>query len=319
VVNEWGKETSLFIPSYLKYGGTWEYRGTPDVKKAMDMMVTRRSLLEKDPVMYIQELQEFPMILEEVFLVRGTNIFNQDKIAEQLTALSISKEKHYKTGKLEYILDKSGDIKGVTFREAADGKIIIVEPPEIKKGDKTPLNNLYVAGVDSIDQGRKDSLIEGSKLAMAIKKRIGDSMFSGTTNIYVAFYNERSDDVRWDYENVLKLAIYYNCRINIEYTKINIVSFFRTKGQLWRFLRRPSIAIGANVSGAKASTLIGTPATSAVIAHQDQKWADYIDDNYFSIMYPPVLEQSRDYTANNRTKWDFVVACGLAELAEEDM
>jgi hypothetical protein len=42
------------------------------------------------------------------------------------------------------------------------------------------------------------------------------------------------------------------------------------KKQFWRILQRPSIAIGSNVSGDKASTLLGTPATSAVIAHQDQ-------------------------------------------------
>jgi hypothetical protein len=55
-----------------------------------------------------------------------------------------------------------------------------------------------------------------------------------------------------------------------------------------------------------------------VIAHQDQKLADYIDDYYYQILYPPVLEQMRDYSSDNRTKFDFVVACGLAELADED-
>jgi hypothetical protein len=89
------------------------------------------------------------------------------------------------------------------------------------------------------------------------------------------------------------------------------------KKQFWRILQRPSIAIGSNVSGDKASTLLGTPATSAVIAHQDQKLADYIDDYYYQILYPPVLEQMRDYSSDNRTKFDFV-ACGLAELADED-
>ena len=111
----------------------------------------------------------------------------------------------------------------------------------------------------------------------------------------------------------------FNAKINLEYTKINIVSFFRAKKQLWRFMKRPSIAIGANVSGLKASTLIGTTATQSVIGHQDQKLADYIEDYYYQILYAPVLEQMRDYDAENRTKFDFVVACGLAELADEDM
>jgi hypothetical protein len=62
------------------------------------------------------------------------------------------------------------------------------------------------------------------------------------------------------------------------------------KKQFWRILQRPSIAIGSNVSGDKASTLLGTPATSAVIAHQDQKLADYDDT---TTRYPPVLEHER--------------------------
>jgi hypothetical protein len=111
----------------------------------------------------------------------------------------------------------------------------------------------------------------------------------------------------------------YNAKINVEYTKINIISFFREKKQFWRLLKRPSIAIGSNVSGQKASELIGTPATVAVIAHQDQKLATYIDDYYYMIKYLPFLEQLRDYSAENRTKFDFVVAAGLTELADEDI
>jgi hypothetical protein len=54
-----------------------------------------------------------------------------------------------------------------------------------------------------------------------------------------------------------------------------------------------------------------------VIAHQDEA-SRFIDDYYYQILYPPVLEQMRDYSSDNRTKFDFVVACGLAELADED-
>jgi hypothetical protein len=66
------------------------------------------------------------------------------------------------------------------------------------------------------------------------------------------------------------------------------------KKQFWRILQRPSIAIGSNVSGDKATHYLEHTATSAVIAHQDQL-ADYIDDYYYQILYPPVLEQMRDY------------------------
>lgn len=315
-ITEWGKDTGVFIPTYLKFAQTWERYGVPDINLAMLRVLEGRKVLESDPIAYMQELQEFPISLEEVFTVRGHNIFNQDKIAEQLAKLKTASTKPWKTGKLEYVIDSEGQITGVVFRQCADGTIVILEEPETSAdGIK---NKLYVGGVDSIDQGNNDSLVEGSKLACAIKKRISGDMFSTTSNIYVAFYNERSDDVRWDYENILKLSMYYNAKLNVEYTKINIVSFFRQKGQLWRLLQRPSIAIGANISGLKASQLIGTPATASVIAHQDQKLADYIDDYYYQIGYIPVLEQLKTYDAKNRTKFDFVVAMGLAELADED-
>jgi hypothetical protein len=64
---------------------------------------------------------------------------------------------------------------------------------------------------------------DGSKLACAIKKRFSNNMFSRTSNLY-CFYNERSDDVRWDYENVLKISMLYHARLNVEY-KINIAFF----------------------------------------------------------------------------------------------
>jgi hypothetical protein len=57
-------------------------------------------------------------------------------------------------------------------------KIIIIELPD-KEPDGSISNNLYVGGVDSIDQGQKDSLVkDGSKLACAIKKRFSNNMFS---------------------------------------------------------------------------------------------------------------------------------------------
>jgi hypothetical protein len=80
----------------------------------------------------------------------------------------------------------------------------------------------------------------------------------------------------------------------VEYTKINIIAFQNEE----TVLEATSIAIGSNVAE-EASTLLGTPATSAVIAHQDQKLADYIDDYYYQILYPPVLEQMRDYSSQS--------------------
>jgi hypothetical protein len=45
----------------------------------------------------MQELQEFPL-LWKVFTIKGSNIFNQDKIAEQLTKLKTMVKKPWMEG-----------------------------------------------------------------------------------------------------------------------------------------------------------------------------------------------------------------------------
>jgi hypothetical protein len=85
VINEWGQETGIFIPAFLKYG-TWESSGVPNIELAMMQLIHSRKALETDPIAYMQELQEF-QLLWKVFTIKGSNIFNQDKIAEQLTKL----------------------------------------------------------------------------------------------------------------------------------------------------------------------------------------------------------------------------------------
>jgi hypothetical protein len=62
-------------------------------------------------------------------------------------------KKPWMEGRLEYTMP-DGTITGVNFVECAGGKIIIIELPD-KEPDGSISNNLYVGGVDSIDQGQK--------------------------------------------------------------------------------------------------------------------------------------------------------------------
>jgi hypothetical protein len=71
-----------------------------------------------------------PITLEEVFTIKGSNIFNQDKIAEQLTKPKDHGEEALMEGRLEYTMLPDGTITGVNFVECAGGKIIIIELPD---------------------------------------------------------------------------------------------------------------------------------------------------------------------------------------------
>jgi hypothetical protein len=217
-----GTGNRIFIPAFLsKYLGTWNLAVC---NNSNDAAYPLKSFGNR-PYRLHAGTTGISNTLKEVFTIKGSNIFNQDKIAEQLTKLKTMVKKPWMEGRLEYTMLPDGTITGVNFVECAGGKIIIIELPD-KEPDGSISNNLYVGGVDSIDQGQKDSLVkDGSKLACAIKKRFSNNMFSRTSNLYVCFYNERSDDVRWDYENVLKISMLYHARLNVEYTKINIIAF----------------------------------------------------------------------------------------------
>jgi hypothetical protein len=60
--------------SFLKVRGTWESSGVPNIELAMMQLIHSRKALETDPIAYMQELQEFPITLEEVFTIKGSNI-----------------------------------------------------------------------------------------------------------------------------------------------------------------------------------------------------------------------------------------------------
>jgi len=324
--------TGAFIPTHIKRAYTWEKTGCPNVTLATKLVEEERAEAKHDTVSYMGLLTEFPMTIREVFTRRGTNIFNQDKIATQRINIEHGDKNKVpapERGFLKWKKAENGKIIGVSWDKAQHGDIEILEHPhwltdQSSEEEKEPMKNLYVGGIDSIDQGTMDSAYatdskKGSELAMLVKKRIVDKgYFRTTSNIYVAKYSRRSADVRTDWDNALKLAYYYNAEVNIEYTKIGIVGYFRDMGFYHLLKKRPTINL-TNADPTKQSHLIGTTAGGPIIDHQDQKIAAYVDDYYDQIWFLDMLEQLQDYNRDDRTKFDMVIAMGLCELADEDL
>lgn len=312
------KPCGLFIPTYYKYGGFYEKDGYSHWEDAKAHLDAERLLKQEDPLQYSKYCQEFPYTVDEVFRQQGTNIFNQDKIASQRAKLDFDTSMPIpEKGNFEWKKSTTGKIIGVDWCPNKNGKVSIIEHPE-KSADGIGYKELYVIGVDSIDQGNADSVTtRGSKLAALCKKRISPNYITSSSSLYVCMYNERSDDVRDDYETVLQMAVYYNGIVNVEYTKIGIVSYFREQKNYFRLMKRPTISSG-DASGEKHSNLIGTPASTHVIDHQDTKLKEYIDDNCWQIFFKELLEQCQLYQRENRTEYDLVIAAGLCELADED-
>lgn len=325
------KKTGVFIPSHYMLGGMgWERTGVNNNEASKEFLDTEREETKDDMEIHSKLVQEYPFTPEECFRKFGTNRFNQRKISEQWTKLNFElKDDKPERGFLEWVRDKKTQaIKGVKWSLNPEGNIVIKEHPFRGDNGAESFQDLYVAGIDSIDQGNMDSTSTSnrSQLAMLVKKRLASGQyFKQTSNLYVAKYLGRSDDVRWDYEECLKLSMYYDAKVNIEYTKIGIVSYFREHKQFHRLLKRPMVAMPSGGDGFEKrlgfdhnTNLIGTTVTPNVIDHQDDKIKEYVEDFSYNIFFEDLLEQLRDYQREDRRKYDLVVAMGLCELADED-
>jgi hypothetical protein len=67
-----GTENRDLYSSFLKYRGTWNL-GVPNIELMMQLIHSRK--LWKQTLSLLQELQEFPITLEEVFTIKGSNIY----------------------------------------------------------------------------------------------------------------------------------------------------------------------------------------------------------------------------------------------------
>lgn len=326
-----GKKHGVFIPVHYLHGGAgWERTGVNNNDWVTKKEEKIRERKKDDPEIYDKHIQEFPFTVEEVFKKSGTNIFHQRNIAKQWADIEFGGENILKPeiGYLEWKRTAGGNIIGVEWASNPNGNISIIEHPYHGKDRTSVYPDLYVAGIDSIDQGILDSTTskDRSSLAMLVKKRIVDGQyFQQTSNVYVAKYIGRSLDVRDDYEESLKLAMYYSAKINIEYTKIGFVHYLRERKQWHLLMKRPMIARPSAGSGfdpvqkLREQTLIGTTTTPNVIDYGDGKIKEYTRDYCHNIFFTDLLEQLREYQREERTKYDLVIAMALCEIADEDM
>lgn len=337
--NALGEEcfTSFFVPctKIMKDRKKFlSHRGYVDEKAAQEFYNNARANMINSPQALIQYCAEFPFTLDESFSLEGDNKFNKVLIAEQLTKIRALKQcPPIETGFLEYTF-KDGkhaeeNINGFRWIPNNNGKIKILEHPiwtlPIKKDkdDKIiwsppteKIKNLYVIGIDGIDIGSgqtSENTKDPSDFCLVVKKRV----YGLQDPQYVAIYKDRPNDIREAYRTAIKLAQYYNAIINIEATRQSIIPWAREKKLLKYFMKRPRATLTDSIKNTNKQ--YGTPATAAIIAHQTDLIADYINDYSHTIWFDEMLDEFNRYTDENKRKFDIVAATAMVELADEEL
>jgi hypothetical protein len=312
------ESTGIFIPiqeAAFRFLDEW---GNPKRKEALEYFEGRLEAFKEDPEEYQRELAEMPFKPTQAFRRINTNRFDTEKLImrqEQLKANPV----RVMVGDLEYIMDGQ-KVAGISFKENRHGKIKIVEPP-IAIGDSIP-NNMYIAGIDGIDMGKDIAATstEGSDFCMVIKKRYSPLAKEGTSDKYVAWYMDRPNDETEAFEIALKLAVWYNCEINLEKTRIGVRNHFRANktlgDQSFRFCAPPA-GLSTNLGLEVNSKSFGTQATAKTNEYSDNLVKHYIKENCHLIDFPEFIDQALKYDYAKRSKFDLIVAWGMTEILDE--
>ena len=324
--------TSFFLPAFrtIKELSLLDSRGWLDDEDGKAYFNKTRDLKAQDPEEFTTFCAEYCFDGEEAFSLEGNNKFNKILIAEQLANIRIHKDSPKpERGTLEYIF-KNGqhsreNITGLRWIKNNSGDVQIIEHPiwtQVSYNEEgnelkyEKMNGLYVAGIDSIDLGMEDTSAltkDPSNFCIVIKRR----QFGLKDPTYVAMYKARPNDVRDAYKTAIKLLQYYNCKANLEATRVSMLSWAREKKYLNYFMYRPVATYPAG-NNPKRRT-IGTPASVAIIDHQTDLIRDYVNDFCHNIWFEEMLDELSRYTDEMKRKFDIIAAMGLCELGDEDM
>ena len=283
-------ESGFFLPYFLQSLNP-EYmdsRGVCNQTEYKKLLQEERNNLLAVPEEYLKKCAERCWNAEEAFTLEGQNKFNKMKIADQLAKIRLHKiGPRPQVGTIDYTYKSNKhsleNIDG--FRWLLNsGKVQILEHPvwsdlykeQIEKQKReaeeqgidfeapvyTEMNDLYVAGIDGIDIGAAQTSKETrdpSDFCIVIKRRA----FGLNEPQYVAMYKDRPQNIREAYKIAMCMCRYYNCRINIEATRVGMITWARENKCLQYFMKRPR----ATLTDIKYGTTkqYGTPATKTII------------------------------------------------------
>lgn len=298
------------VSQYLDKRGVTNY---PEFKKHYEEY--RTTLHGQD---YLDECAEHCFNPEEALSKTGENMFDAELVAARMAQI-MSNQGYTEPKRYLLTWDKTTDkmYSKVNAFESPHGDVLIIEPP-MTTSDGASYKNLYVAGIDAIDQGTEDSATDAdvSDFCIVIKKRIRGM----DEPKYVAMYKARPRQIRAAYETAHKLLVWYNCQAMLEYTKFSFQRYLQERKADDLLMGRPEFAMSTKIKKMGAvKKLIGIPATEAVIKHGLELVAAFLEDYWYTIDFKDMLNELLKYSYANKRKFDIIAAMECCEIGDEEL
>ena len=280
----------------------------------------RRKVIENSTssVAVDRYVAERPITPAEACLEFNGNIFPKKELQEQLAKIrtnkALSNNKQVgdliweSNGSLKWLLKKNGDITHYPLNKNDDptGSVVIWEHPV-----KDAPIGLYIIGVDPYDHDQSGTNSLGSCF---VYKRFQN--FENYYDLIVAEYTGRPSTAEEFYENVRKLAIYYNARIMYENQNKGLFPYFVAKHCDYLLADQPDI-LNDIIGNSKVNRKKGCHMTKQIKQWGEGLIKDWLNEekapghkNLHDILSEPLLEELIAY--NDIGNFDRV--CSLIQV-----
>lgn len=268
---------------------------------------------------------ERPITPQEAMLEFNGNIFPKKELQEQLGLIRTNTQlqNHKQVGDL--IFDESGSIKWIPKKHGdvtkyplgkdddPTGSIVIWEHPA-----KDATVGLYIIGVDPYDHDQSGTNSLGSSI---VYKRFQN--FEEYYDIIVAEYTGRPATAEEYYENLRKLALYYNARIMYENERKGLFPYFTAKHCDYLLADQPDI-INDIVSNSKVQRRKGCHMNKQIKQWGEGMIKEWLNEEYAPgkknltrILSEPLLEELISY--NDTGNFDRVMALMQVMIYREQL
>lgn len=296
----------MFIPASRAYYGFFDVEtGEEKVKEAEDTLLEDREVIinSGDREAFNLHIQNYPLTIQEAFLNTKTARFDNSLLNAQRSRILANKDyrSQIQRGYLDWDFDQNEEYV-VKWRPHPDGPFRILHHPEPEYKD------LDIGGIDSYDQdqaGASDSL--GSAI---IYRRFANTNIP--SDYVVAEYTDRPKKKEDFWDGCLKLAVYYNARMLVEYTKIGILDYFKRMNALKYLKEKPE---SAHNPGTKTRNRYGVHMNKQVKSLMEDLMSDYIRENVEDIWFLDLIEELSSYGTRNT---DRAIAFGLCLIHNVD-
>lgn len=304
------KTTGKLVPNFFDIR-----TGKTDRAAARKWVLEGRELAKKSKAGYTKHVQTYPLEEREIFIKTKGGILDRIKLTHQQMMIDEGISPYdIEQGRLEWVDDditrklvtRARNVKeACKIRIERGSKVKFVLDDNFglvyKLSGFNPINNDMmqhkpdIGGCDSYDEEVQEG--KGSDGATIIYRTYHGE--GKDCDLPICFLQERGDSSSDDtfYENTLKLAVFWNCEILVEYSKIGIITHFKDVGAE-RYLRnRPDLS--AYISGSRSSNEYGQRMTGEHKVLGTKLLKKEVLDNYDKIWFIQIIIDLIDYGDKN--------------------